>query len=323
MKAARELICFGVLLAVLVALPLLSAKVDFFATYLEVMIFVGIFSTVTIGLALLMGFAGQISLGHAAFFGLGAYSSGILTATHGLHPVLALIAGMVITAVVAYLVGLPTLKLKGHYLAMATLGIGMIVSIIFAEEVQLTGGPSGFGGIPELGVFGYNLDSDLKFYIFTWVVVFLLIVFSKNILKSRVGRALQAIHFSEQGAEASGVDTASFKLKVFVISAIYSSIGGSLYAHYVTFLTPSSFDLFWSIKFVMMAVIGGMSSLWGAVLGTGLITFLGNEWLHAFQDFDVLVYGVILLLISMFLPDGLAGGLAKGWERLTGGRTGA
>ncbi len=316
MGRARELVCFVVLVGVLVLIPFLAENTTAFANYLGVMVFVGIFSLVTMGLSLLMGFAGQISLGHAAFFGLGAYSTGVLTVAHNFSPVVALIVGVLITSIVAYFVGLPTLKLKGHYLAMATLGIGIIVSIVFSEEVAITGGPAGLGDIPEMSFFGFALDSELKFYIFTWLTVFLLLIFSKNILRSRVGRGLQAIHFSEQAAEASGVDTSSFKLKVFVISAVYASIAGSLYAHYMAFLTPSSFDLFWSIKFLMMAVIGGMSSLWGAILGTGLITFLGNEWLHAFQDFDVLVYGVILLIISMFLPEGLAGGLARGWDRI-------
>jgi len=144
-----------------------------------------------------------------------------------------------------------------------------------------------------------------------WAVVIGIVVFSINIIHSRVGRALRSIHGSEIAANAMGVSTSSYKIRVFVISAVYASLAGSLYTHYMTFLSPSSFDLFWSIKFLMMVVVGGMTSIWGALLGTCLLTYLSNEWLHMFHDFDVLVYGLTLLLIIMFLPKGLIGVLRK------------
>jgi branched-chain amino acid transport system permease protein len=292
--------------------PAVTTRFSFIHHYLDIMIFVGIFSLVNIGLSLLMGYAGQISLGQAAFFGLGAYGSGILTGNFGWSPWAALPAGMVLTGMVAAAVGVPSLKLKGHYLAMATLGFGVIVFIVFNEEVALTGGPSGLADIPGISIGKWPIDTPVKYYYFVWVIVLAVLLVSLNIIHSRVGRALRSIHGSEKAANAMGVPTSLYKTRIFVLSAVYASLAGSLYTHYMTFLSPSSFDLFWSIKFLMMVVIGGMGSIWGAMLGTCLLSYLSNEWLHMFQDFDVLVYGLILLVIIMFLPKGLVSVLRKG-----------
>ena len=285
--------------------PVVVMNVEAIGHYLDVMIFVGIYCLINMGLSLLMGYAGQISLGHAAFFGLGAYTSGILCAKFSMSPWLAMAAGIAITALIAYVVGVPSLKLKGHYLAMATLGFGVIVHIFLNEEVDLTGGPSGFSDIPGLEIWGFALDNDLLYYILVWVIVLLALIFSLNIINSRIGRALRSLHDSEVAADAMGVETARYKVIIFVVSGAYAAVAGSLYTHYVGFLSPSSFDFFLSIKLVMMVVVGGMHSIWGALLGTWLLTFLGNEWLHVFHDFDILVYGAILLGIVMFLPEGL------------------
>jgi branched-chain amino acid transport system permease protein len=291
--------------------PALVLNVGSVGHYVDIMIFVGIFSLVNIGLSLVMGYAGQVSLGQAAFFGLGAYVSGILTGKFGWSPWPALCVGMVLTGAVAFVVGVPSLKLKGHYLAMATLGFGVILFVVFNEEVALTGGPSGFADIPGIAVGPWEMDTALKYYYFVWFFVFVVLLFSLNVIHSRVGRALRSIHGSEVAANAMGVPTPSYKTRIFVVSAVFASLAGSLYTHYMTFLSPSSFDFFWSIKFLMMVVVGGMTSIWGALLGTCLLTYLSNEWLHMFHDFDVLVYGLILLLIIMFLPKGLISVLRK------------
>ncbi len=293
------------LISFLVVFPVLVKYIPAISNYLEVMIFAGIFCLVTIGLSLLMGYAGQISLGHAAFLGIGAYSSGILTAKFGMSPWVGIVAGITLSSLVAVVVGIPSLKLKGHYLAMATLGFGEIVFIVFNEEVNLTGGPSGFADIPYLHVGSFEFSSELTYYILVWSVVLVGLFFALNLIHSRVGRAWKAIHGNELAAEAMGVPTSRYKLKIFVLSSVYASVAGSLYTHYICFLNPSSFDLFWSIKFVMMVIVGGMSSVWGAIIGTVILTYLGNEWLTAFKHFDVLVYGLILLLITMFLPGGI------------------
>ena len=292
--------------AIFIALfPLIIHPFKAISDYVDVMVFAGIFTMVCLGLSLLMGYAGQISLAQAAFFGIGAYSSGILTTHFDFNPWAAMPLGALLAGVVAWLVGKPTLRLKGHYLAMATLGFGVIVEIILQEEVQWTGGPSGMADIPGLKIAGFNIINETAWYYLVWTVIFLMILFCLNVIHSRMGRALKAIHEDERAAESMGVPTAKYKVQVFVLSAILASIGGSFYTHYVCCLNPSSFSLMWSIRFLLMVMLGGIHSLWGAPLGTVLLTFLGNEWLQVFAEFDILVYGGILLVVMLFLPGGL------------------
>jgi branched-chain amino acid transport system permease protein len=298
----RRLVILG---ALIVIFPLLVRPFGAIAHYVDVMVFAGIFSLLCLGLSMLMGYAGQVSLAQAAFFGIGAYCSGILTARCGWNPWAAMPAGCLLAAVVAWLVGVPALRLKGHYLAMATLGFGVIVQIIFSEEVELTGGPSGLVDIPRLRVAGQPIRDETAYYYLIWAVVLLALIFCLHLIHSRVGRALRAIHEQELAAEAMGVNTSRTKVQVFVLSAVLAALAGSFYTHYVTFLNPASFGLMWSIRFVLMVMVGGMQSIWGALLGAVLMTFIGNEWLQVFADFEILVYGAILLIVALFLPRGL------------------
>jgi branched-chain amino acid transport system permease protein len=290
---------------ILAVFPMVVTRIEAISHYVDVMIFAGIFSLVTLGLSMLMGYAGQISMAQAAFFGIGAYTSGILTTRFGWNPWAAIPAGCLLAAAVAWLVGVPALRLKGHYLAMATLGFGVIVGIVFAEEINLTGGPSGLSDIPRLRLGGLALRDEVHYYYLVWTVVVLALAFCLCVIHSRVGRALRAIHEQEGAAEAMGVPTARYKVQVFVMSAVLAALAGSFYTHYVTFLNPSSFNLMWSIRFVLMVVVGGMQSIWGALLGTVLMTFIGNEWLQIFADYEILVYGAVLLVVALFLPQGL------------------
>jgi branched-chain amino acid transport system permease protein len=285
--------------------------------YLTVLIVGGFHVILTMGLNLLMGFAGQVSLGHAAFYGLSAYTTGILTAT--LHwPVPAgIAAAVVLVGAIAWLIGIPTLKLKGHYLAMGTLGFGIIVFIVFNEATGLTGGPSGFTGIPKLSAAGLVASSDRRYYYVVWGVVLLLFALARNLVRSRMGRALRGIHTSETAAAVLGVDVAKYKVFVFVLSALYAAVAGALYAHYVTFISPGTFSFHTSIQLVTMVVLGGMASLWGAVAGALFLTVL-PEALRAIESYDILVYGGILVLCMMFLPGGLAEGLRKAAEAARG-----
>jgi branched-chain amino acid transport system permease protein len=277
--------------------------------YLSLLVFVGINTLITMGLSMLMGYAGQISLGHAAFYGIGAYSSGILTANYSFHPVGAFMIGILLSALIAFLVGKPTLRLKGHYMAVATLGFGEIMFIVFNELSSLTGGPSGLSGIPSLAIFGHPLEGATYLYL-VWGFVVLLLLFSLNVINSRVGRALRAVHGSELAATAMGVDASRFKVQVFVLSAIYASMAGSLYAHFITFISPSSFSLMFSILLLMMVVVGGAGTIWGALLGTMLLTLL-PEYFRGLEDFEVLVYGAILMVVLLFMPDGILQGIRK------------
>lgn len=276
--------------------------------YLSIAIFMGINAIIVMGLSLLMGYAGQISLGHAAFFGIGAYCSGVLTVKSGFSIVTAFFCGIFLSIVMAMAIAIPTLKLKGHYLAVATLGFGEIIYVIFNELLEITGGPSGLSGIPSIRFFGYAFKGGWRYFYLVWTVAILLLIFSLNIIHSRVGRALRAVHGSEVAAQAMGVNVSRFKIQVFVLSAVYASIAGTLYAHFVTFISPSSFGLFVSILLLMMVVIGGGGSIWGALLGAGILTVL-PESLRAFKDFDILVYGVILMAILLFMPEGVFKGL--------------
>jgi branched-chain amino acid transport system permease protein len=293
------------------------------AYYIGVLVFVAIYALITIGLSLLMGYAGQISLGHAAFFGLGAYTSGLLTTRLGWNPWMAFIAATFLSAAIATIIGVPTLRLRGHYLAMATLGFGEIVYIFFNSTVELTGGPSGFGNIPRLSIAGFAFDNDVRFYYLAWFFVVMVIVCSLNVINSRVGRALRSIHGSELAANTMGVNTIRYKVQVFVLSAIYGSIAGSLYAHFVTFISPTSFGLMASILLVTMVVIGGMASIWGAILGAAILTFL-PEYLRGLEDYSVLIYGLLLMGIMIFVPRGLFLGIAdlvKSLLRTSGARS--
>ena len=294
-----------VLFALSVALLPLLIRSDY---YLSILIFMGINAIVVMGLSLLMGYAGQISLGHAAFTGIGAYCSGVLTVKFGFSIVTAFLSGIVLSVIMAMAIAIPTLKLKGHYLAVATLGFGEIIYILFNELLEITGGPSGLSGVPPVTLLGYTFKGATRYFYLVWTFVILLLLFSLNVIHSRIGRALRAIHGSDVAAEAMGVDVSRLKVQVFVLSAVYASMAGSLYAHFVTYISPPTFGLFVSILLLMMVVIGGSGSIWGALLGTAILTLL-PEYLRAFKDFDILVYGVILMVILLFMPEGLVKGI--------------
>lgn len=265
---------------------------------------------VVIGLNLLMGYAGQISLGHAAFYGLGAYLSAIFTTTYSFPPWTTLIMAMAITGLVAYAIGIPTLKLEGHYLVMATLGFNVIIYIVMIQLDAVTGGPSGFAGIPRLRIGAFAFDSDLKIFYLLWTVSIGVLILSLNLIHSRVGRAMAALSHNEIAARCSGIDTETYKVKIFVISAVLASLAGSLYAHYITFISPGTFSFFYSIQVVTMVLVGGMGSLWGSAFGAILLTLL-PEVLHAVKEYNVLIYGLILMIVLIFFPQGLFPGIME------------
>jgi branched-chain amino acid transport system permease protein len=308
----KDLLTIGLFLAGMLILPWCLTN----EYYVNVLIISGLNAIVAVGLNLLLGFAGQISLGHAAFYGLAAYTTSILTTTYNLPIIAGILAGIVLVGLVAYLIGIPTLKLSGHYLAMATLGFGIIVYIFFNETIELTGGPSGFVGIPRLSLFGYSFDSDLSYYYLVVFVLAIVLMFSLNLIRSRIGRALRAIHTSEKAAQISGIDIARYKLFIFVLSAILAGIAGVLYAHYLEFIAPSSFGFNHSVLLVTMVVLGGMTNVWGAVAGAFFLTML-PEFLRAFENIEFLLYGFILIVCMMFLPEGIVGGIQKLVRKLT------
>lgn len=285
--------------------------------YLNVINVVGLNVIMVVGLNLLIGYAGQISLGHAAFFALGAYLSGILTARYGFAPWPTIALAMILTAIVAGIIGLPTMRLSGNYLVMATLGFNIIVNIIINQWDNVTGGPSGFSGIPPLSLGSYVLDTDLRAYYLIWGSALGATILALNLVDSRVGRALRALHASEVAAASLGVDTDRYKVKIFIFSACLASIAGSLYAHYLSFISPKTFNIFFSVELVTMVMVGGLASVWGGLLGAAFLTPLPHL-LHFFAEYKDVCYGLILVLLLMFRPEGLMVGLRwPTWGRRT------
>jgi branched-chain amino acid transport system permease protein len=274
--------------------------------HLNVLIFAGIHVLLALGLNLVMGYTGQVSLGHAGFYGVGAYGSGVLTAQLGMNPWLAAVLALGLSMLVALAIGMPSLRLQGYYLSVATLGFGIILHIVFVEMASLTGGPSGLVGIPELSLFGVPLNTDRRYYFLVWIVVGIALTGSFRLVDSRVGRALRAIGADETAATLAGINTWAAKVQIFVIAAAIASLAGSLYAHYVTFLSPDSFGFMFSVDLLVMVVVGGTRSIWGSVAGAVLLTVL-PEYLRVLKDYDVLVYGAIVILTVMWAPSGIAG----------------
>ena len=293
-----------IVIAVLALLPFVLPN----SFYVDLAIRMAINAVIVLGLNLLIGFAGQISLGHAGFLGIGAYASAVLPTHFGWHPLLAIGVGALATGILAALVARPIFKLKGHYLAMATLGLGIIINIALRNEAQWTGGPDGMP-VPAMGLFGFELSSDKQWY---WVVAALLVISvwaSLNLIDSPFGRALRALHGSEVASQVVGVDVARYKVIVFVMSAMFASIMGSVTAHYIGFVSPNFADFFHSIELVTMVVVGGMASVFGSLVGAVLLTALPQA-LATFEGWETVVFGAILMGFMIFLPKGIVPTLA-------------
>jgi branched-chain amino acid transport system permease protein len=279
--------------------------------YQNLAVTIGIQGLVALGLGLLMGWAGQISLGHAGFYGLGAYASAILTTHFSLNPWLALVAGAVSTGLIAYAVGRPTLRLRGHYLGMGTLGVGLIIQTVFVQWAAWTGGPSGITAVPPLVVGGLALDTDQRFFWLVWPVVLVALLLMGNLVNSRTGRALRALGENEGAASAAGVDVPRAKLAVFMLSTIFASVGGSLYAHYTSFVNPSPFGFAFSIQLLVMVIVGGARSVWGPLAGAAVLAALHQGLataairVPALEGLEVVAYGAILVIFLIYRPQGL------------------
>jgi branched-chain amino acid transport system permease protein len=261
------------------------------------------------GLVILIGYAGQISLGHAGFAGIGAYACALAHVYLGLHPAFAAVLGAALSAVIAFLVGRPILRLKGYYLAVASLGFGILVSMVLSNEAQLTGGPDGMA-VPELGLrgvlkaIGIDLSNTEFWYAFSGFVLVLGAWLALNLYHSPTGRALRALHGSEIAARTVGVDVAHYKLVAFVLSAVYASVSGSLLALQNKFITPDVAGFMHSIEMVTMTVLGGAGSVLGAILGAAILTTL-PQVLTIFQEYEQLMLGLVMMLVMIFMREGL------------------
>ncbi len=285
----------------LVLLPLFFPE-DFF----RILCVAAIYAIAALGMSLLLGYAGQISLGHAAFMGIGAYTTAILTTRYNCPVVLAFLASIAVTALIAFVVGKPVLKTKGYFLALATLGFGEIFYVFVSRTDAVIGGLYGLGGIPYFSIFGYEFSSYVQMYYLDWAILMGLIIYSQNMVNSRAGRAYRAISTDEVAASAMGIDVAGFKLKIFVLSGAYAGIAGSLMATYLSTAQPHGYGVQLSIFVVLAVIVGGMGNLWGTVVAAVILTWLKDEQLSRYQEYSTMIYGLILILILIFTPEGLA-----------------
>jgi branched-chain amino acid transport system permease protein len=309
--ARERAVVLGAAALALAALPWVVHSRYLLAT----LVFIALNALAAVGLSLVMGFAGQVSLGQAAFFAVGAYVSGVLTATHGWNgwPALAVAVGA--GALTAAAVGLPIFRLSGLLLAMATLGFGIIVYYVLVNWAAVTGGPSGLTGVPPLALGRFRFDTDGRMLWLAGGALLAVLWLAGNLVDSRVGRALRAVRDNEAAAAAAGIDTARLKLGVFTLAGAVTALAGALYAHYLTFINPSPFGFAYSVELVVMVVLGGVASLWGAVLGAALVVALVEALRaalplvtasHGAAEYEIALFGAVLMLFMIFLPGGLS-----------------
>ncbi len=334
-RLRRYLPLLGLLLAVIgLQLVIAAAGANYYLTQLTMAAY---YCIVVLGLCLLMGYAGQISLGQAGFFAIGGYTSAVLTtrdlmpyAASGVvqflkrlgmvverqdlygntllsfSPWVAFAAALVITVAIALVIGIPVIRLRGHYLAMATLGFGLIIYRIVLGTGFL-GEADGITSVPTFPIFGLQVSGDLprripNYYI-AWVLVIIALLLVLNLIDSRVGRALRSIHGSEEAAGAVGVNTTRYKLATFVLSAVFAAIGGIFLTHYNGSIGPSEATSMKSVRYVALVAVGGMDNFWGALFMSTLLNFLSLR--GYFGSYDDAFFAAILLIIMLFFPDGL------------------
>ncbi len=286
---------------------------------------VGIYTIVAVGLNLLLGYAGQVSLGHGAFMGIGAYASSLLALRAHVPVYLTILMAMLVAVLISLIIS-PILRLRGHYLAMATLGFAIISFVVLREMTWLTKGNEGLMGIPKLSLPGVEVRTMGGEYYFIWIIAFLILIFSRNLVNSRLGRALKALHHSEVAAETMGINTSWYKIKIFALSAAYAGLAGALFAHIHSFINPGIFQLNLSIILLVMVVLGGMASIWGSIAGATVVVFLpkvleaipywfGNksltQWFsNNYSNLEPMIFGIVLILVMIFMPSGLTRGLS-------------
>lgn len=271
---------------------------------LSLIVVIGLEALPALGLALLVGYTGQISLGHAAFYGLGAYGSALLGQALGIPAWLDILLAAILVALVARVIGWVVFRLNGHYLAMATLAFGIIVQIGLVEWRDVTGGPDGLGGISSLVLMGHMLITDQSYVAVVAFVCLSAVLLAQNLIVSPRGMVMRAIACNETGAAALGNDVQSVKRDVMMLSGFLSALGGGLYAHYIGYLSPGPFDVGFSIRLLLMVAIGGFSNLWGVLFGVVFVTLIG-EVLKPLGSYDVIAFGALLVVSVIFFPKGI------------------
>ena len=274
------------------------------------MISAGLFLMLTVSVQLIIAQAGQLSFGHGAFYGIGAYTAGLLTMKAGWPTLLALVAAPVVAGVIALIVGRPVLKLKYFYLALATIGLASIFSVLVIQ-ITITGGSLGLAPVPTLDIFGFEVGTYLRQYYVVWIVAMLILLLTQRALRVRLGRSLRAIATSEVAASTLGMRTANWKLVAFVAGAVYCGLAGALFAFMFSAVSPSQFAFSAALVPVIMMLVGGADSLWGGLIGAVLMTYITTQ-LSSAQQYSGLIYSVILIFLLLFLPMGLVGLVRRG-----------
>ena len=299
----------GALVALLL-LPLFLGKYSIFLLSL-----LAIYALVSLGLNLLMGYTGQIAAGHAGFLAIGAYVTAIFTANFEWLPVpVTLLLAGTISGMIGFLLGIPILRLKGFYIAMATLAFGVVVSEVILQWSSVTGGDDGFS-VPTARIGSFVFDSDLKLFYLIIPVTIIMTLLAKNLVNGYIGRAFIALRESEIAAQTIGVDLAKYKTIAFAISAFYTGVAGGLFAFLITYLSPDAFTIELSIDFIAMIVIGGMGSIIGSIVGAVILTGM-QQVLAGLQDLQILIFGLALIIFMIFMPKGIVGMLADLKEKI-------
>jgi len=275
-----------------------------------------LFTLPALGLSLLMGYTGQISLGHAAFVGLGAYGTAILVKATGMSPWLTMAAAVVLTTLAAWAIGWLVFRLRGHHLAMATLAFGIIVHVATVELKTITGGQDGLSAIPSLEMLGYHLGSDAAIFPFVWMVCIAAILLTENLVRSPAGYAMRAVAENEAVAASLGIAPDRIKRRIMALSGLYAAVGGALYAHYLGYISPSPFDVGFSIKLLLMVALGGFAGIWSVLFGVFFVVLTG-EALKPFGNYDVVLYGALLVIVMIWCPRGLLDGFSMLWKKAT------
>jgi ABC-type branched-subunit amino acid transport system ATPase component/ABC-type branched-subunit amino acid transport system permease subunit len=320
MKHVMQSTFFWLFLVVMFALPVLPQPLHVPEYWVTLLNYIGLYAIVAIGLVLLTGIGGMTSFGQAAFVGVGAYTTAFLTTQYGVSPWLALIVGVLLTALIALMLGAVTMRLSGHFLPLGTIAWGLVLFYLFGN-LDILGKYDGINGIPVLNVFGINLESGRHIYYLIWVVVIGAVVSVQNLLNSRPGRAIRALRRGAM-AEAMGVNTAWMRVMIFIYAAVLASIAGFLYAHLQRAVNPTPFGLDHGIEFLFMAVAGGVSHVWGALLGAAILTLLQDylqtllpRLLGESGNFEVIVFGVLMVLLLQYAPQGVWPFLARFFPR--------
>ncbi|KVV37614.1 hypothetical protein WT27_17005 [Burkholderia territorii] len=312
---------FWMFLVVLFALPVLPGALRVPEYWITLLNYIGLYAIVAIGLVLLTGVGGMTSFGQAAFVGIGAYATAFLTTRYGVSPWLALIVGVVLTALVALVLGAVTMRLSGHFLPLGTIAWGLALFYLFGN-LEVLGKYDGINGIPALNLFGIELGSGRSLYFLIWAVVLAAIVSVQNLLNSRPGRAIRALRGGGVMAEAMGVNTAWMRVVIFIYAAVLAAVSGFLYAHLQRAVNPTPFGLNHGIEFLFMAVVGGVSHVWGAVLGAAILTVLQDylqtllpKLLGSEGNFEIIVFGVLMVLLLQYARQGVWPFVAKLFPR--------